>query len=477
MKLQEIDIEICSYDFYDETVPQGWLRRHAGHLVLTFGIMAVLVATAIIGIYSDNLSLAVVYSVSCVVCLIFLFLSRKDILSPIGIATIWYIFGFLLCVPFYTASQELHYIAPSSSALTQTVGLSLVGLLAFAIGSISGFQRIFRPIFRWITQTKTHLRPVGHGQFILVFIWLLLGGVIRLSLGIGQAREDSSIQIGNIAGIIQFLCNDGGLILVGLFLYRSFGRGKPFLIEGYILLIGYVLVQLLLGWKSAILGALVLFIVLLWYQQGEQRHRSLIWALILVVFVPVTMQLGYSVRTRYSDGISEIYAVGSKDFLLKVVTRLDGNARFAKVLDYETRGQGISLTNNFKLIYLIRVGLETVQYVDYYIHGIAIERKTSTGASGPGGAYIGLGLSGIILGYFVLGAMYRSVYKLIDTLSNPTMAIVLYSLMVFTLISFFAENFRFSQFIKRIFIIAVILVLSRFLLKSGFDKNSRLIDY
>ena len=462
--MQEIDIETYPYDFYDEPVPQGWLRRHAGHLILTFGIIASILATVIIGASSDDLKLAFIYLLACATCSSFLFVSRKDILSPIGIATIWYIFGFLLSVPFYTCSETL-YPKPSNTAFVQTVGLSLIGLWAFAIGSISGFQRIFYPIFRWITQIKTPLRPSGHGQFILILIWLLLGAVIRLYFNIGRATEESAIRIPKITGIIQFMFNDGSLILIGLFLYRSFERRKIFTVEGYVLLVGYVITQLLLGWKGAILGALLLFITLLWYQRGGQRQRSLIWVIILVLLVPTTMQIGYFVRTLEQTGRVERYAKGSTEFLLKTVTRLDGNARFAKVLEHETEGHGISLTNGFKLFSLLRNGMTTMQYSDVYVHGIALERKTSTGASGPGGAYIALGLLGIIVGYFLLGAIYQSIHKLMKNFSDPTLAVVLYGLMISMLIGFFAENFGVSQFLKRVFVSAIVLVLSRFLLK------------
>lgn len=469
------DIETYSYDFYDETPPQGWLRRHAGQLVLAFGIIAAILATGITGIYSNDIKLAAVYLLACATCFGFLFVCREDILSPIGIATIWYIFGFLLSVPFYTASKQLNDVAPSSAAFTRTVGLSLVGLWAFAIGTISGFQIIFRPIFRWITQTKRPLRPSGHGQFILVLIWLLLGAAIRLYFSVGRAAVESIIRIADIAGIVQFAFNDGSLILIGLFLYRSFERSKLFLMEGYILLIGYSVAQLLLGWKGAILGALLMFITVLWYQRGEQRHRSLMWALILVLFIPATMQIGYSVRAQ-ETGVSKTYAADPTEFLLKTVTRLDGNARFAKVLEYETRGQGISLTNGFKIIPLIRSGMPTVQYADFYVHGIAPEQRTSAGASGPGGAYIALGLSGIIVGYFLLGAVYRSIHNLVKNFSDPTLAIVLYGLMVYILVIFLAENFGVDQFIKRIFIVAIILILSRLLLRGGFHENSQMVD-
>jgi hypothetical protein len=474
MKLQ--DIETYPYDFHYETAVQGWLRRHAGKLTLTVGIIAAILATVTIGIYSDDLKLAGVYSLACATCLSFLFASRKDILAPVGIATIWYIFGFLLAVPFYICFERL-YPKPSSADFVQTVGLSLIGLWAFAIGAVSGFQRIFRPIFRWITQMKTPLRPLGHGQFILVLIWLLLGATIRLYFNIGRALVESSIDIRYITGIIQFTFNDGSLILMGLFLYRSFERRTIFTVEGYVLLAGYVITQLLLGWRAAIVAALLMFITVLWYQRGEQRYRSFVWVLIPVLFIPATIQIGYSVRARERTGRSERYAVGPTDFLLKTVTRLDGNARFAKVLEYETRGQGISLTSGFKIISLIRSGIGTAQYADLYIHKIALERKTSTGASGPGGAYIALGLSGIIVGYFLLGAVCRSIHNLVKSFSDPTLVIVLYGLMVSLLLEFVVENFVVLVFIKRIFIVAIILILSRLLLKSGYHENPQIVDW
>jgi hypothetical protein len=460
------DIEIYPYGFRYETEAQGWLRRHGSKLVLSIGIAATMLSTTCIIIYSGDFKLAWVYSLACATCLSFFFMCRKDILAPVGIATGWYVFGFLLAVPFYISLERL-YPKPSSSVFVQTVGLSLIGLWAFAIGTVSGFQRIVSPIFRWITRTRTSFRSSSHSQFVFVLIWVLLGAAIRLYFNIGKATEESVIKIANLTGIIQFMFKDGSLILMGLLLYRSFEQRGIFMIESYLLLVGYVVTQLLLGWKGAILKVFILLVILLWYQQYWQRRRTFTWALIMILFIPLTVQIGYSVRTRYYTGRSVKYSESPIDFTLKAVTRLDGNTRFAKVLEHETIGQGISFTNGFKLITLLRNGMTAMQYSDIYVHRIALERKTSTGASGPGGAYIGLGILGIIIGYFLLGGVYQSVYKLIDSLSCPVLAIVLYGLMTSMLMGFFSENFGVSEFLKRLFISAIILVLSRLFLRTN----------
>lgn len=470
MNIEYQDIDVYSYDYYGQPMPQSWLRRHAGRLILALGVIASMLATAVIVIGSGDMKLAFVFMIACASCLFFLFLSRKDILAPVGIATLWYIFGFLFCVPFYIVSEQLSYKAPSSSALTQTVGLSLIAWWAFVIGSFSGLQIFFRPVIRWITQIKTPLRPPGHGQFILIIIWIAVGSVIRLTFNIGHSRDFSAIETVHVSGVIQYLFNEGSLIITFLFLYRALERSKAFLIEGYILFFVYILTQLLLGWKSAIIPPFVMFVTILWYQIGKERRRSLTWAFVMVLLVPITMQIGYAFRTLGDTGTAEKFSEGTGDFVIKTATRLDGNQRFAKVLDYETKEGKLSFTNGFKIFSLMRQGMPVVRYADFYVHKISLDRHTSTGCTGPGGAYIGMGFLGIILGYFVLGTVYRCVYKLIEYFPYPDFAVVLYGFMIYTFFEFIG-SFYITRHLKQLFIISLILTVSRYFLRSKYDTS------
>jgi len=460
-------LETQGHDARPVSTSRTWFRRRAGPLALALGVLCAMVFSGIVFVYSTSIALPLVYFLAWVVSIVLLFFSRRDVLSPVGIGALVYIPSFLLCVPFYVAFLSLERGAPSSPDLALSVGLSLLALLGYSLGCVCRTREIFRPLFRAITSARSALRPCTHGEFILLAVWVVVAGVTRIAFRLEVAGAESPLLPGRIAGVVGYMFHGGTLVLIGLFLYRSLSRGRIFILEGYVLASGLVLTQLLLGWKSALLGVVQMTLVVFWYQAGPGgRRRSFFWVFVLIVLIPVTMMIGQEMRSTIIKGQEAAYAEGISDFVLKVVTRLDGNSRFVAVLNYETRQGRLSLTNDFKFISLIRLGITTTKYADVYVFGHPqVGAASSTGASGPGGAYIGMGLCGIVLGYFLLGNLVGCVYHLMQSLWVRSLAIVLYGMMFSDMLQLFQGNLVLSLKFKQYIVYSGILILAKMFLR------------
>jgi len=462
-------LEIQDHDARPVSTSRAWFQRRAGQLALALGVLCAVAASGIVFVYSKSNVLPLVYLLGCIVSFVLLYYSRRNLFSAIGIGTLSYVVGFLLSVPFLVAIPTLTRRMLSHSMLALSVGLSLLALVGYAVGCLGPFRGLFRPVFRWVTRTKAPLRPVTHAQFIVLAAWVVLAGVARVALGLEVAGVgELTVVPGLFAGIIGYSLRGGTLVLIGLFVYRAFDRGKLFILEGYILAGAYAVSELLLGWKSALMGPAFMFLTAYWYHAGRGgRRRSIIWVLALVALFPLTMSIGQAERAQIlgTKSLGE-YAQGPIDFLLKVVTRLDGNTRFVAVLSHEMTQGAPSWTNHFKFVSLIRSGITTTQYADVYVFGHDPRRATSsTGSSGPGGAYIGMGMLGILLGYLLLGAAVRCMHDLVESLREPSLAVALYSMLIFNLLTLFSGNFRAELMVKQFFLYFIIIVVAKRVLR------------
>jgi len=443
-------------------------QRRMGQAGLALGILCAVVAMMVVFGYSESYLLPPVYLLACIISFALLFAARKNLFSALGIGALWYVVSFLLGVPFYLAVPELASRMPDHSLLALSVGLSLLALLGYALGTLGPFQWIFRPVLRWVVRTKVPLRPGTHAQFVVLAAWVVVAGVARVALGLEAAGiGERTVVPGTLAGILGYTLRGGTLVLIGLFTYRVLGRGLVFLIESIVLVAGYAVPTLLLGWKSALIAPTVVFMTAFWYHAGRHgRRQSILWVLVLVALFPITMSIGQAERAGFLGGAAQ-YARGPTEFALKVVTRLDGNARFVAVLDHEMTQGMPSWTNNFKLISLIRQGIMTVQYADWYVFGHDPRRATSSsGATGPGGAYIAMGVCGILLGFLIVGAAMKALYGLVNSLADPSLAIALYGMAVIHCHTLFVGNFGLELMAKRYFLYILLLFAAKMLLVS-----------
>ena len=475
---RQLEIEPHLYDdeialAYAEapTTPRsGWFRRHGAK----FAILAVFLymfSTALsVIITSESVAILGMYLLACVVSVVLLVLSRRDVLGPLGIGTLFYILGFVFGIPFRVAEVVTYSgVTVVPSQYVAALGVSIVAILAYAAGVSFGLHRAIAPFFRWLTYSPFSLGKPRQWEFIFLLAWVVVGMFTRLSLGVGMAGVlGFGAQIGyGVQGLIQYLFSGGTMIMRGVFLYRGLGAGRIYFIEFLVVSAATILGGILLGWRSAIYGTLFLILFCFWYQNlrlGKSR-RSMIWIVLLACLAPMTTQLGQSIRVRKAGG-EEVYAKTLGGFLKKVALRIDGSFRLAAVLDHEKRRGHSFLTNDFQIISLFRSGLSSSKYADRNIWGIAEGQMHSVSSSGPGGAFIGMGLLGVILGYLVLGAVSRAIYSPIETTrGDPALAVALYIWYVVSLRPLVTGSFSLILLAKSAVIPLFFIWIAKYLLK------------
>ena len=151
------------------------------------------------------------------------------------------------------------------------------------------------------------------------------------------------------------------------------------------------------------------------------------------------MELGNEIRIKRLGGDSKFT---TDKFVNKILMRGQGTTRLANVVNHFGP---ITLTNDFLINEIASKGLTTTKYIDRRIYGVEPRQSHSVGTSGPGGPYTGLGLLGVSLSFGLLGAFYRSVYEnifLSKTGGANPLAVVLYSMLVYALITIITENFN-----------------------------------
>ncbi|NIA07127.1 MAG: hypothetical protein GWP14_05750 [Actinobacteria bacterium] len=467
-------------DLYPDARPSGgWFRRNVSRLLI-FAMLLYVFITMLIGLnLSGSVSLMLVYFLTCLVCISLLLVCRKDLFSPIGLSVIWFFISFLLLIPWSASIREVAPEAevPDSSLLVYTVSLSLLGLLCFALGTVCRLDRLIYPWLRWVLKSRGALRPVGQLEFFLLLGWIVLGSVVRLTINIDVAGLETDLG-GNITGLLHYLFFTVTNALILLFLCRALPAGRIYLIQFLFLAGIFVGTQLRLGWRSGLKEILIPGFVVFWYQylRPSMRRRSMIWIFALVLAMPTTMSIGNAMRTSRSGGVAQKFSEGGvRGFLVKLVTRLDGNSRFAGVLVHEMGGEGLSFANHFQMVELLKKRVSTANYADHEIWGIDVTFAHSRGASGPGGAYIALGILGIVLGYIFLGVLFQTVYRLCYSLSDSSLAVVLYGLMVVDLAKLYSENFSIIQLGKSYTFLLFVLLLVKQLYQrqSGSDALLR----
>ena len=117
--------------------------------------------------------------------------------------------------------------------------------------------------------------------------------------------------------------------------------------------------------------------------------------------------------------------------------RIQGLPRLAAVVDHF----GFSATNDFFFIKLYYMEWDAVKYVDNQIFGVPENAIDSVGCSGPGGPYVGFGIAGVVLFFFLWGAFWADLYEYVSTKCSA-IGYAFYMVLVMTLLrSTIMENF------------------------------------
>lgn len=442
-------------------------------IIILIGLYSI-AATYVLIKYDVSKSLFLIYEIICLLSIIVLINCKRDIFSPHGLAVIFYFITFIAPVPLLvTIENTLLSLDISSEDLVRTVSLSFLALISFLAGSEIRINKSIIGLSKIIPSQKK-LIPAGNTEFLFIMIWLIIGAVIRLVFKIGVAGVQSNLEYGKLIGIIQYVFMHGSLVLIGLFWARSCDRGPVAKIQFFTLSAILTFTQLLLGWRSGIKEIMILVFIIYWYRRKENIFdmRFIIVIISILLTIPLSFNLGSKWRATNLGSEAEKYAENSMGFLQSIAFRSDGHTRFAGVLAHETGGNKLSWFNDFKIFELMNEGISTNRYADLEIWGVHLDQIHSTGSSGPGGAYIGLGIMGIIIGYLLIGAFYGTVYRIMYSAYDTAPSIVLYAILAIDLPKLFSEHFTIVAMAKQYLIITIVLIIvTRLLYLKRFERK------
>lgn len=387
-------------------------------------------------------------------------ISRKDLLSPIGLFTLAGFMAFGSNIPFINADSYFGF-GISEKTLTKVLVLFLVAYSAFILGTVSRVNRIF-PFKRLIGSDHGSL-SASIPIYGLLLGMVLVAGFIRAKYHLGEAGIQPAIRY---AGYFQYLLYDGLLVFCGWFLASSIRRGTVFILLALSLLVSLAIVQAYLGWRGGIFQVFILAVGIFWYQSSNSRtvsSASMNWVLILVVLAGTITNLGNQVRSERLGG-QRTYAENRVEFAEKVVVRTQGTSRLAAVVNHFG---DLTWVNNYKIVELYKSGTTSTVYVDRAIHGVGKNQSHSVGASGPGGPYVALGMLGIFGAYYFLGVFYRGCYETILASRNKVFATVLYSYLMYVLFQLLSGNFGLNSVKKIGAVLALTVVLKLIVSRLG----------
>ena len=248
-------------------------------------------------------------------------------------------------------------------------------------------------------------------------------------------------------------------------------QGNLYTLLGFIPILAIAFTQVLLSWRGGIVYMFIIVFFIFWnnkIQYDVKKIRPLIWVVCLIMLVPIFIQLGNSIRSERLGGESN-FAESKLQFVLNILNRSQGSTRLAVVVnDIGT----LSFTNGFKIKDLIDSGKTTTRYIDEKLYGVLPHQSHSVGTSGPGGAYVAMGLSGVLMSYFLFGGFYRSGYECVkNSNKDNVLGVVWYAVMALVLFDNMSENFNIT-YIKLITALSILFFIVSRMFVSKVDSNA-----
>jgi len=396
--------------------------------------------------------------------------NRRDMLSPPSLFTLSGFLAFGLNLPiFHAGNPRIETSDKTSIILTdhllfEVLIVFLIAKIGFLLGYFSSFHK-FIPLRNFLT-TKPHPRKVSIATFFMLTIIIAGAAALRNTFHLGEVGIQPTIPY---AGYFQYILFGGPLLFCIWFLAQGLRQGRIYLLLGLSLLIELALSQAFLGWKSGIVQAIYISVILFWYQIEDPMKRrpySLLWLLLLIMFAGTIIQVGHEIRTERLGrmGGNKEYAKSGHDFIQKIADRSQGTTRLAAVIDHFGE---LTPFNKFLIKDLVTQGISTTQFIDRSVFSQDPRESNSFGTSGPGGPYTAMGMVGVLGSYFFLGVIYRRVYRYIflTNKNNNILAIVCYAYLSFTLSTLLSENFSFGFLKEMAALFSGIYLLKFFIMK------------
>lgn len=421
-------------------------------------------------IETGDMALTLSYNAYLVFLVSTLFFCRANLFQPIGLSTLLGFLAFGNNIPFFSRGY-IRDVTIDSNILFKVLIVFMLAQIAFIAGSLINAKKT-QP-FSFVFQSK--FKPINlqfhHLLGLLLFVGL--AGAFRLHFNIGAAKQHATIPF---SGYFHYALLDGLLMVIAWCLVRGFKKSFSMTFLALLAVLGLVITQALLGWRGMIFRALVCVTTAFWFQKKLYRSdklRSFAWIVILAFFGMSAIQLGNATRAKQS-GSDGRFATSASDFIQKLQMRSQGTTRLAAVIEYF--GPGLTVKNDWMAIKLFKRNDSTAGFVDRQIYGIDKSlRKHSVGCSGPGSPYVGAGLIGVALAYFVWGFFIKGVYNQIgfsEKKESNFLAIAYYCTLIDILLHTYSENFNDGVVKKLIAITCIAFACKIFLFSSRKLKDT-----
>jgi hypothetical protein len=403
----------------------------------------------------SNQALLISYFLYLILGAVGLWGARKDILAPTGVFVLVAFSGFGLNIPLI-ATGHVPFIRIDDDTLTKVMIIVLFAHIGFMCGSLLP-NTYFNPI-RKIVGTRNSTRGTSLVAFFALLSLEIVAGIVRMELHLGEAGVQPTIPY---AGIFQFVLYHGLLMLCVWYLVQGLTQKRIHTI------LGLAITQALLGWRGGILSMLIIAVVSFWYQfklHDNQKYYSMAWLIILLFLSYPVIQLGNAIRSERLGGESS-YAKSNEEFAMNILTRSQGTTRLAEVVKHFGP---LSFTNDFLIEKLLSKGLTTTKYIDKVVYGIVETRSHSVGTSGLGGPYTALGISGVLVSYFLIGMLYRLSYFATTNYTESgtnVFGIVWYAFLILMLFEIVNENLSVNT-LKMYFAVLAQLYFFKFLFRA-----------
>ncbi len=433
----------------------NWLQRNAAKLLLWLWALGAYISSYLLLTYTpDSIFLVILNLSAYFFSAVIFFITRKNIFSPLGIAALLFWIAFLLPLPLF--AFFLPKTPLSAPMMVKSLQVALTALLSFLIGYQVHWKFPTRVLSK-IVYPHCLFRPLNPFDFLVSLGIVIIAAVLRVLFSVGQVSSQKfKLPYDHLTGIIYYLLTDGQLVIIASMLVFSMSmRVRLFLVISLTSVFTYGIASIMNGWKSGFITPVLMAFFIYWYHtiQPNKQKISLLWIIPLIFILPYMINLGHKYRSVIEYGYAADWSTSYESFFNKFITRSDGTYRLATIIAHETDGGNLSLVNDFKFLSLRQQGISAVNYADRYIWRIPVGVVTSTGTSGPGEWYVNCGLTGVILGYFLLGMLYKSFYSTIINHKNNLLAIALNGYTTVLLVFMWSENSNLLILFKKLIII------------------------
>lgn len=407
-----------------------------------------LVQVVVYFILFNSISLIVGLTINSIIILTCLKKGGYKITNPLFIGVIFFYITFNLPILYSAAINQIDatgvisfFFNTDELLFSRSIWLINITMMAFVIGTYN-----FKSNNLLKKKAGFKIKTVSTLEILLIVIWFLISGVIRVKYKLGAAGQEAEIAY---VGVLQHLFYTGNVVLFSLYflfgLHRK-NKSKLFLI----LISGLILIvtQLILGWRGTAYSFFILcaFIYLI-FDSPNKIKISKAFVIIVIALLPIATFVGNSFRSQTLTSSHSDYASSPLDFVEKVFFRQQGLTRLLVVLQNSNED---FLTNNFLITELYEKDISATRYIDKYFFGIPDGVKNSFGGSGPGCTYL---MGGAVLSFFtflvigfVISYFYKQIFK-----SGKAVYIIIYANAIVMLRAVLAENFG-LYFVKALFV-------------------------